>query len=53
MPNYVTLPGPRALAGHGSLLEALSWTGDYMVRWLKKMAAEDIKYIKPRTDVVK
>jgi len=53
MPNYFTLPGPRALAGHGSLLEALSWNGDYMVKWLKKMAEEDIKSIVLKTRIVR
>ncbi|KAK5943971.1 hypothetical protein PMZ80_003252 [Knufia obscura] len=53
MPNYFTMLGPRALAGHGSLLEAISWNGDYMVKWLKKMAEEDIRYIVPKTTVVK
>lgn len=53
MPNYFTALGPRALAAHGSLLEAISWNGDYMVKWLKKMAEEDVKYIVPKTAVVK
>lgn len=53
MPNYFTVLGPRALAGHGSLLEALSWNGDYMMKWLKKIAEEDIKSIMPKESVVK
>jgi hypothetical protein len=53
MPNYFTVLGPNALAGHGSLLEAMNWNGDYFVRWLKKMAEEDIKSFVPKTEVVK
>ena len=52
MPNYFTVLGPNALAGHGSLLEAMNWNGDYFVRWLKKMAEENIKSFVPRSEVV-
>ena len=52
MPNYFTVLGPNALAGHGSLLEAMNWNGDYFVRWLRKMAEEDIKSFVPKTDVI-
>lgn len=53
MPNYFTVLGPRALAGHGSLLEALSWNGDYMLKWIKKMAEEGIKSIAPKAVTVR
>lgn len=53
MPNYFITLGPNAVAGHGSLLEALNWNGDYFVKWLKKMAEEDIKSIAPKTTVVR
>jgi hypothetical protein len=53
MPNYFTVIGPNALAGHGSLLEAMNWNGDYFVRWIKKISEEGIKSIVPKTHVVK
>ncbi|KAK5064630.1 hypothetical protein LTR84_000464 [Exophiala bonariae] len=52
MPNYFTVLGPNAVAGHGSLLEAMHWNGDYFIRWIKKMAEEDIKSFCPKTDVI-
>lgn len=51
-PNYLMLMGPNCLGGHGSLVESLNWTGDYFVKWIKKMAHEDIKYFTPRRDKV-
>lgn len=51
-PNYFMMMGPNCLGGHGSLVESLNWTGDYFVKWLKKLATEDIKYITPKRSVV-
>ena len=53
MPNYFITLGPNALAGHGSLLEALNWNTDYYVKWIKKIAEEHIKSIVPKTEVVR
>jgi cation diffusion facilitator CzcD-associated flavoprotein CzcO len=47
MPNYFLMMGPNAVVGHGSLMEALNWTGDYFCKWIKKIAAEDIKSVVP------
>ncbi|KAJ5116541.1 hypothetical protein N7456_000889 [Penicillium angulare] len=47
-PNYFIMMGPNCLGGHGSLVESLNWTGDYFVKWIKKMATEDIKYVAPK-----
>lgn len=52
-PNYFTMAGPNCLCGHGSLVEALNWTGDYFVQMIKKIATEDIKYMVPKTASVK
>lgn len=52
MRNYFITLGPNALVGHGSLLKALNWNSDYFVKWLKKMAEEDIKSIVFKTTVV-
>ncbi|KAM5344099.1 hypothetical protein ACJ41O_012636 [Fusarium nematophilum] len=52
MPNYFMMMGPNCLGGHGSLVESLNWTGDYFVKWIKKMATEDIKHVIPKQDKV-
>ncbi|CAI4212651.1 unnamed protein product [Parascedosporium putredinis] len=52
IPNYFMMMGPNCLGGHGSLVESLNWTGDYFVKWIKKMATEDIKYVHPKQDKV-
>lgn len=48
MPNYFMMMGPNAVIGHGSLVEALNWTGDYFCKWIAKIAAEDIKAVVPK-----
>lgn len=52
MPNYFIMMGPNCLGGHGSLVESLNWTGDYFVKWIKKIATEDIKHVMPKQSVV-
>jgi hypothetical protein len=52
IPNYFMMMGPNCLGGHGSLVESLNWTGDYIVKWIKKMATEDIKCVVPKPEVV-
>ncbi|KAI6361558.1 hypothetical protein MCOR25_006462 [Pyricularia grisea] len=49
-PNFFLYMGPRCLGGAGSLVESLNWTGDYIAKWVRKMATEDIKYIHPKLD---
>lgn len=44
MPNYFIFNGPNCPVGHGSLLACMEWTAEYMLRWCKKIASEDIKY---------
>ena len=51
-PNYFMMMGPNCLGGHGSLVESLNWTGDYFVKWIRKMATEDIRYVAPKQDIV-
>ncbi|KAH6689395.1 phenylacetone monooxygenase [Verticillium dahliae] len=50
-PNYFMMMGPNCLGGHGSLVESLNWTGDYFVKWIRKMATEDIRYVTPKQAV--
>lgn len=52
MPNYFIMMGPNAVVGHGSLVEALNWTGDYFCKWIKKIATEDIKSVVPKREAV-
>ena len=52
MPNYFIFTGPNATVGHGSLLESMSWSAEWMVNWFRKIAAEDIGSISPKQDVV-
>ncbi|KIW98234.1 uncharacterized protein Z519_01818 [Cladophialophora bantiana CBS 173.52] len=51
-PNYFIFTGPNAVVGHGSLIEGLSWTADYMIKWLKKIANEDIRSVEPKQSAV-
>ena len=52
IPNYFLMMGPNAVVGHGSLVEALNWTGDYFCKWIKKIATEDIKSVVPKNSAV-
>jgi hypothetical protein len=53
MPNYFIMMGPNAVIGHGSLMEALNWTGDYFCRWIRKIATEDIRSVVPKESAVR
>jgi hypothetical protein len=52
MPNYFMFLGPNAVVTHGSLIEAINWTADYIVKWLRKFATEDIKSVVPKAKAV-
>lgn len=43
MPNYFVVNGPNSPAGHGNLISAMDWMVDYILRWCRKIAKEDIK----------
>ncbi|KAI9155624.1 FAD-binding monooxygenase moxY [Paramyrothecium foliicola] len=45
MPNYFIFNGPNCPVGHGSFLSVMDWTADYILRWCKKIAVEDIKAV--------
>jgi cation diffusion facilitator CzcD-associated flavoprotein CzcO len=51
-PNFFMFAGPNAPVGHGSLMAGLGWSADWMCQWLRKIAAEDIKYIVPKQTAV-
>lgn len=43
MPNYFMFNGPNCPISHGSVLTQVSFTCDYIMRWARKIATEDIK----------
>lgn len=45
IPNYFIFNGPNCPAGHGNLITAMNWMADYILRWCRKIAMEDIKYV--------
>lgn len=50
-PNYFIFTGPNATVGHGTLITSMAWTADYILRWVRKIASEDIHSVAPRQDV--
>lgn len=42
-PNFFMFGGPNSPVGHGSLMSQLQWSAEWMCKWAKKMACEDIK----------
>ncbi|KAF2094438.1 FAD/NAD(P)-binding domain-containing protein [Rhizodiscina lignyota] len=52
MPNYFLFTGPNATVGHGSLIQSLVWTSEWVIKWLRKMAREDIASVVPKQEVV-
>jgi cation diffusion facilitator CzcD-associated flavoprotein CzcO len=44
-PNYFVFNGPNAPVGHGSLLACMESSADYILKWAKKIQAEDIDSI--------
>ncbi|KAH8586758.1 hypothetical protein B0O99DRAFT_528052, partial [Bisporella sp. PMI_857] len=52
MPNYFMFSGPNSPIAHGSLHAQFAWTCDYILRWVDKIATQDIKSITPKTESV-
>jgi hypothetical protein len=42
-PNYFIFNGPSGPVGHGSLSSAIDWEAEYILKWINKVAHEDIK----------
>ncbi|KAI3399789.1 hypothetical protein diail_5585 [Diaporthe ilicicola] len=42
-PNFFMFGGPNSPVGHGSLMSQLQWSAEWVCKWVKKMAYEDIK----------
>ena len=51
-PNFFMFSGPNAPVGHGSLMAGLGLSADFMSKWIRKIAEEDIKWIDVRPEVV-
>ncbi|KAK4862652.1 hypothetical protein LT330_002785 [Penicillium expansum] len=43
--NYFMFNGPSCPIGHGSVPQMISCTADYILKWTKKIAREDIKSV--------
>ncbi|KAL2007466.1 hypothetical protein VTN00DRAFT_8904 [Thermoascus crustaceus] len=52
MPNYFMFNGPNCPISHGSVLTQVSFTCDYILKWAKKIATEDIKSIDVKKEAV-
>jgi len=46
-PNWFIFTGPNATVGHGTLITSMTWSANWMIKWLRKIAAEDIKSVVP------
>ncbi|PSR83016.1 hypothetical protein BD289DRAFT_293034 [Coniella lustricola] len=51
-PNLFMFAGPNSPIGHGGLMPTLQWAAEWMCKWIKKMAEEDIKFVDPKPEVV-
>jgi cation diffusion facilitator CzcD-associated flavoprotein CzcO len=53
MPNFFTIGcGPNFTIANGSVLSSFGFTADYVLRWVCKIATEDIRSVLPRDDAV-
>ncbi|PYI11461.1 putative flavo protein [Aspergillus sclerotiicarbonarius CBS 121057] len=52
LPNYFMIMGPNFVVAHGSLLAGISFTCDYILKWARKIATEDIKSIDVKKDAL-
>lgn len=52
VPNYFIFNGPNCPVGHGSLLAVMEWTAQYILKWVKKIATEDIRYLALRNSSI-
>ncbi|KAI1027851.1 hypothetical protein LB503_011861 [Fusarium chuoi] len=52
MPNFFTINGPNTPLAHGSLLAVMSFTVDYIARWIRKISTQNIKSVQVRQDAL-
>ena len=53
MPNYAMIKGPNPPIPHGSVIQQMSWTGDFIIRWIRYMNRHDIKTLCVKDEAVK
>ncbi|KAH8754193.1 hypothetical protein F5883DRAFT_574049 [Diaporthe sp. PMI_573] len=51
-PNLFMFAGPNSPIAHNSIMSCLQWSAEWMCKWIRKIAKEDIKFIEPRPEVV-
>ncbi|KAI7585288.1 hypothetical protein KC343_g19603, partial [Hortaea werneckii] len=51
-PNYFIFNGPNCVISHGSVLTNGGFVSDYILRWVMKLASEDIKSMDVKPDSV-
>ncbi|KAF4996087.1 hypothetical protein FDECE_12583 [Fusarium decemcellulare] len=52
LPNYGMINGPNPPISHGSVIQQMSWTCDYLLRWIQRMNRQNIKSIAVRKEAV-
>ncbi|RBR16972.1 hypothetical protein FVER53590_05733 [Fusarium verticillioides] len=52
MPNFLTVNGPNTPLAHESLLAVMSFTVDYIARWIRKISTQNIKSVQVRQDAL-
>lgn len=52
MPNYGMINGPNPPISHGSVPSTMSWTCDYLLRWIMRMNRENIKSVAIKKEAV-
>ncbi|CAG1978388.1 unnamed protein product [Fusarium graminearum] len=53
MPNYAMINGPNAVISHGSVIQQMSWTTDFILKWVKYMNRHQIKTLCVKEEAVK
>lgn len=46
--NYFMFFNPNTIVGHGTLCTSMEWTAQYIIKWPRKVAGEQIRYIAPK-----
>ncbi|KAL5324751.1 hypothetical protein ACEPPN_005867 [Leptodophora sp. 'Broadleaf-Isolate-01'] len=52
-PNYFIFTGPNSPVAHGVLTSSMDAMSAYILRWCRKIATEDIKYVSVKKQVVR
>ncbi|KAJ4167398.1 hypothetical protein NW754_011213 [Fusarium falciforme] len=52
LPNYGMINGPNPAVSHGSVLQRMSWAGDYLLRWIRRMNRHDIRTLAVKKEAV-